>query len=206
MSASTEQLPPNQQMVKIYHIIKSPGTPGVAYVENFSDVLPTCKKLAYSLSKTRDALEEQGEVATSKKLHFNKTNFNKFIFAIQFEVNGNPYHVNIALFHVKDNKFGNKTFASALENYFDENSFNTVHFEVIGCNTHKDGKEYHHFEILFHKRKVWDIEINQVELFNKLHKAGLDGSKPFKPIFGSWRFNYFTPQQDYHALRKYFQV
>ena len=206
MSDNSSKLPENQKLVKFLHIIKSPGTPGVAYVENFSDVLPKCKELAFSLSCTRDTLEDQGELEVAKKLHFNKKNFNKFIFGIEFDVNGNTYHVNLAVFNIKDKNFGNKIFATALKNYFDENSFNTVHFEVIGCNTHKDGKEYHHFEILFHKRKVWDIEINQFEAFNKLHKAGLDGFRQFKPIFGTLRFNNMTPQQDYQMLRKHFQI
>ena len=203
---TSEILPSNQKVVKFDHVIKSPGTPGVALVTNFSDVLPMCKKLANSLCETREKLEDEGDFESLRKLHFDKKNFDKFIFAIQFIINGNPYHVNIALFKIKDGKFANNNFALALENYFEDNVFNTIHYEVTGCDTRKDGKEYHHFQIRFHKRKVWLLEVNQNESFKKLHKIGLDGYKPFNPIFGSMRVNFVDSKQDYEDLRKYFQI
>ena len=175
-----------------------------AAIDDFADVIPSCIKLRQQLQAKRDSLLALGKNNLVNRLHLNKKNFDKFIFAIEFHINDRPYHINIAVFRIQGDKFIDSKFRSALSSYFDKNIFTTVHLGIYGYGTEKDGKEYHHFKVLILPRIMHEIYINQYELFRKLYAVTNNIDPVFKPIFGTMRFEGITPYQDFDNLMKYF--
>lgn len=120
MEHSNTDQPQNNRNYKISFVIKSPGSPGIIFIKNASEILPACRNLIRRLSTRRHQLQEQGDTQKINDQRLNKR-FTKFMLCAVAKINGHFYHSNLVIFrledHVGDN-FNFEQFMTAADNFF----------------------------------------------------------------------------------------